>query len=188
MDKFAVKIENVVASGVLRQNIDLNAVMKEFPEAKRRPKRFPGVILRAKCPSVTFLIFESGKIICVGARSEREAEKALRKLIHRLEGEGILAGGGFEIQVKNIVASASLGGSVDLLRLYESMREMRGRVMYEPDQFPGLIYRMDSPKAVLLIYPNGRLVCVGARSEKDVHIAVLKIRRELERKKLIYRR
>jgi transcription initiation factor TFIID TATA-box-binding protein len=186
LGELAIKIENVVASGALKHKIDLNAVIKVFPEAEYRPKKFPGVILRVKQPSATFLIFGSGKIVCVGARSEREAEIALRKLIHRLEDEGVLIAGEPEIQIKNVVASANLGGSVDLLRLYESTREMRGRVMYEPDQFPGLIYRMARPKAVLLIYSNGRLVCVGARREKDVHDAILKIHQELETKKLIY--
>jgi transcription initiation factor TFIID TATA-box-binding protein len=184
--ELAIKIENVVASGALKQRIDLNAVVQAFPEAEYRPKRFPGVILRLKRPSTTFLIFRNGKLVCVGARSEKETEIALRKLARKLEKAGIPIVGKPEIQTKNVVASASLGGSVDLLKLYESATEMRGRVMYEPEQFPGLVYRMDSPKAVFLIYSNGKVVCVGARKEKDVKNAVIKLRQQLEDKKLIY--
>jgi len=182
----SVKIENVVASGELKHRIDLNALVQAFPEAEYRPKQFPGVIFRLKRPSTAFLIFESGKIVCVGARSEGEAKRALRRLVQKLRNEGILIVGKPEMEIKNVVASASLGGPVDLLQLYESTRDMRGRIMYEPEQFPGLIYRMDYPKAVFLIYSNGKAVCVGARKEEDVHRAVLKLRQELEEKKLIY--
>jgi transcription initiation factor TFIID TATA-box-binding protein len=184
--ELAVKIENVVASGALKHRIDLNAVEKAFPEAEYRPGRFPGLVFKLKRPSTTFLIFGNGKLVCVGARSEKETRTALRTLVRKLEKEGIPITGKPEIQIKNVVASASLGGSVDLLQLYESTREMRGRIMYEPEQFPGLIYRMDDPKAVFLIYSNGRIVCVGARKEKDVHHAVLKLHQQLEEKKLIY--
>jgi len=181
-----VKIENVVASGELKNRIDLSAVVHAFPEAEYRPRQFPGVIFRLKRPRTAFLIFESGKIVCVGASSEEEAREALRKLVRKLRNGGILILGKPEIEIKNVVASASLGGPVDLLQLYESTRDMRGRIMYEPEQFPGLIYRMDRPKAVFLIYSNGKVVCVGARKEEDVHHAVSKLRHELEEKKLIY--
>ncbi|MFB0504100.1 MAG: TATA-box-binding protein [Candidatus Bathyarchaeia archaeon] len=184
----AVKIENVVASGAMKHRIDLNAVVQAFPEAEYRPGRFPGVVFRLKRPSTTFLIFGNGKLVCVGARSEKEAKMALHELVRKLKGEGIPIVGKAEIQVKNVVASASLGGSVDLLQLYESTREMRGGIMYEPEQFPGLIYRMDNPKAVFLIYSNGKIVCVGARKEKDVYHAVLKLHQQLKEKKLIYHR
>jgi len=182
----AVKIENVVASGTLKHRIDFDTVVHAFPEAEYRPRQFPGVIFKLKRPSTTFLIFESGKLVCVGARSEKEARTALRKLVRKLKEGGVVIVGEPEIKIKNVVASASLGGSVDLLQLYESTREMRGRIMYEPEQFPGLIYRMDSPKAVFLIYSNGKVVCVGARKESDVHSAVLKLYEELEEKDLIY--
>lgn len=185
--ELSVKIENVVASGVFKHRIDLNAVVQTFPEAEYRPEQFPGVIFRLKRPTTTFLIFESGKLVCVGARSEKEVERAFRTLVRKLKKGSILIIGKPEIQIKNVVASASLGGSVDLLQLYESTREMRGRIMYEPDQFPGLIYRMESPKAVFLIYSNGKIVCVGARKEKDVYHAVLKLQQRLEEKRLIYR-
>jgi len=186
--ELAIKIENVVASGTLKHRIDFNAVVQAFPEAEYRPRQFPGVIFKLKKPSTTFLIFESGKLVCVGARSENEAKRALQKLVRKLKEGGVLIVGKPEIKIKNVVASASLGGSVDLLQLYESASEMRGRIMYEPEQFPGLIYRMDDPQAVFLIYSNGKVVCVGAKRETDVHSAVLKLYQELKGKELIYRR
>jgi len=181
-----VKIENVVATSELKHGIDLNAVLKAFPEAEYRPKQFPGLIFILKRPRVTYLIFRTGKMVCTGARSEREAERALRKLVRALKEGGIIIEGKTEIKVVNIVASANLGGSVDLSELYESERDMRGGIIYEPEQFPGLIYRMGDPRAVFLIFSSGKVVCTGARKEEDVHQAVIKLKQKLEEKNLIY--
>jgi len=180
-----VKIENVVASGTLERNIDLDAIVQAFPEAEYRGK-FPGVVFKLERPSTTFLIFANGKLICVGAKSEKEVKTALQKLTRKLEEVGIVIPRKPEIQIKNIVATTSLGGPVDLPQLFESSGEMRGRIMYEPEQFPGVIYRMKSPKVVFLIFSTGKVVCVGAREEKDVRHAVSKLHKQLEEKRLIY--
>jgi len=181
-----VKIENVVASATLRHGIDLQAVVKAFPDVGYRPGRFPGLVFRLKKPRTSTLIFGSGKMICTGARSGREAERALRKLVRALKEGGIIIEGKTEIKVVNIVASANLGGSVDLSELYESERDMRGGIIYEPEQFPGLIYRMEDPRAVFLIFSSGKVVCTGARKEEDAHQAVIKLKQKLEEKNLIY--
>lgn len=183
--KLNVKIENVVATASLKHRIDLNAVVEAFPSVEYRPKQFPGIIFRLKSLKTTTLIFGSGNMVCTGARSEKEAERSLSRLVRVLKKGGMLIVGKPEIKVVNIVASASLGGSVDVLGLYESERGMRGRIMYEPDQFPGLIYRMKSPRAVFLIFASGKVVCTGTRQEEDVHCAVTKLHQELEGKGVI---
>ncbi len=52
--------------------------------------------------------------------------------------------------------------------------------MYEPEQFPGLMYRMEEPRAVVLVFGSGKLVCTGAKRETDVYRAIEKIRQKLE--------
>jgi transcription initiation factor TFIID TATA-box-binding protein len=125
-------------------------------------------------------------MICTGARSEKEAERALRKLVNVLKEGGILILEKPEIKIVNVVATANLMGSVDLLELYESERSMRGRIVYEPEQFPGLIYRMEDPRAVYLIFSSGKLVCTGAKREEDVHQAVIKLHQQLDEKNMIH--
>jgi transcription initiation factor TFIID TATA-box-binding protein len=181
-----INIENIVASATVKHRMELNAVVKAFPDAEYRPGRFPGLVFRLKKPKTSTLIFGSGKMICTGARSEKEAERALRKLVKVLKEGGILIMGKPEIKIVNVVATVNLGGPVDLLELYESERGMRGRIVYEPEQFPGLIYRMDSPRAVFLIFSSGKLVCTGARREEDVHQAVIKLHQQLDEKNLIH--
>jgi transcription initiation factor TFIID TATA-box-binding protein len=181
-----VKIENVVASGTLTHRIDLNAVVKAFPEAEYRPEQFPGLIFRLKKPKTATLIFASGKMVCTGAKSEKMSHKALKKIVRTMKKGGIVITGKLGVKVVNIVASASLGGKVDLLQMYETERGMRGKLIYEPDQFPGLIYRMSDPRAVFLIFSSGKLVCTGARREEDVDKAVVKLYNSLSEKNLIY--
>lgn len=177
-----VNIENVVASATLKQTIDLNTVVKTFPSVEYRPEQFPGLVFRLKKPKTATLIFNSGKMVCTGAKSENQAKKAVRKVVRELKSNGILITGKVEIQVQNIVASASLGGKVDL----EKSAFTLSRTMYEPEQFPGLIYRMGDPKVVILLFASGKLVCTGAKKEEEVYTAVNKLHQNLEDEALIY--
>jgi len=182
-----IKIENIVASGTLKHGIDLNAVVKAFPSAEYSPEKFPGVIFRLKKPRTATLIFHSGKMVCTGAGSEREARKALMKVVRKLKKSGIIIVGKPKIKIQNVVASASLPKLVDLAGLYEhEIRTMRGRMMYEPEQFPGLIYRMNNPHVVILLFASGKIVCTGAKNEEEVHQAVNKIHEKLEEESQFY--
>ena len=87
-----------------------------------------------------------------------------------------------EMKTQNIVASVSLGGRVDLEQAVVKLV----KTMYEPEQFPGLIYRMDEPKVVILLFASGKLVCTGAKKEQDVYDAVHKLHASLEEQNLIY--
>ena len=184
--KPVVKIENVVACAILKHGIDLRAVVKAFPVVEYQPKRFPGLVFKLKRPRTTTLIFGTGKMVCTGARSARDAVRALRQVVRTLNKGGIIINGKLEIEITNVVATASLGGKVDLLQLYDSEKGMRGRITYEPEQFPGLIYRMNDPKVVILLFSSGKLVCTGARKEEDAHKAVDNLRLRLEKNDLLY--
>lgn len=76
------------------------------------------------------------------------------------------------VNIENVVASADLNCKVDL----EDLALILKRTVYEPDQFPGLIYSMEDPKIVMLIFSSGKLICTGAKSEKDLIKAVEKLK------------
>ncbi len=180
--KASVRIENVVASATLNQKVDLNAVVKGYPSVEYRPEQFPGLVFRLKRPKTATLIFNSGKMVCTGAKSEKESRRAVMKVVKELKKGGIIIIGKPELKIQNIVASADLGGMIDLEKSAYSL----GRTMYEPEQFPGLIYRMDEPKVVILLFASGKLVCTGAKHEEDVYEAVSKLHQRLENEDLIY--
>ncbi|HEX68918.1 TATA-box-binding protein [Candidatus Bathyarchaeota archaeon] len=180
--KAVINIENVVASATMKQKVDLNAIVKSYPSVEYRPEQFPGLVFRLKRPKTATLIFNSGKMVCTGAKSEKEARRAVMKIIKELKKGGIIIISKPELKIQNIVASASLGGTIDLERAAFEL----GKTMYEPEQFPGLIYRMDEPKVVILLFASGKLVCTGAKREQDVYEAVNKLHEILEEKGLIY--
>jgi transcription initiation factor TFIID TATA-box-binding protein len=180
--KAIIKIQNVVASATLNQRVDLNAVVKGYPGVEYRPEQFPGLVFRIKRPKTATLIFSSGKMVCTGAKSEKEARRAVLKVVKELKKGGIIIIRKPELKIQNIVASASLGGRIDLEQVVGALR----KTMYEPEQFPGLIYRMDEPKVVILIFASGNLVCTGAKKEQDVYDAVNKLHASLEEQDLIF--
>ena len=180
--KAVINIQNVVASVTLNQKVDLNAVVKSYPGVEYRPEQFPGLVFRIKRPKTATLIFNSGKMVCTGAKSEKEAFRAVVSVIMELKKGGIIIISKPEFKIQNIVASASLGGKIDL----EQAVSRLVKTMYEPEQFPGLIYRMDEPKVVILIFASGNLVCTGAKKEQDVYDAVHRLHGSLEEQNLIF--
>ena len=89
----SITIENVVASATLNQRIDLNAVVKGNPWVEYRPETFPGLVFRIKKPKTAILIFRTGKMVCTGAKSEKEAKRAIKKVIKELKKSGIIIPG-----------------------------------------------------------------------------------------------
>ena len=177
-----ISIENVVASATLDQEIDLLAIMKVFRNVEYRPKQFPGLVFRLKKPKTATLIFGSGKMVCTGAKSEKMAHNAVHKVVEELKNNDIIILGEPKITIQNIVASANLHCKIDL----ETAADIMEDVMYEPEQFPGLIYRMKEPKVVMLLFASGKLVCTGAKYEDMVREAVEKLYDVLNDYALIY--
>jgi transcription initiation factor TFIID TATA-box-binding protein len=180
--KPTISIENVVTSATLNQKVDLNAVVKGYPGVEYRPEQFPGLVFRIKRPKTATLIFSSGKMVCTGAKSEKESKRAVAKVVKELKRGGIIIIGKPELKVQNIVASANLSGLIDLEKAAYSL----GKTMYEPEQFPGLIYRMEEPKVVILLFASGKLVCTGAKREEDVFVSINKLHTLLEETNLIF--
>ncbi len=180
----SIKIENIVATVTLDQTLDLYAIERSIPTVEYNPDQFPGLIFRLDTPKVTALIFKSGKMVVTGAKSTLELIRAVKKIIRTLRKKGIVITGKPKIQIQNIVASANLYVEVNLEKAAFLLEDN----MYEPEQFPGLIYRMSDPQVVLLIFSSGKMVITGAKSEDEVKEAVYKIYQKLKELGCIRRR
>ena len=179
--KPVIAIVNVVASATIEQKLDLVDITKKFPDVEYHPEQFPGAVFRLKTPRTATLLFGSGKMVCTGAKSEAMAIKAVNIVVQNLRKGKIKIKNEPIVTIQNIVSSINLGGKVNL----EQAARTLPRSMYEPEQFPGLIHRMLDPKTVILIFASGKLVCVGARIEKDIHRSVNQIHSLLEEKNLM---
>ncbi|MEB3845188.1 MAG: TATA-box-binding protein [Desulfurococcales archaeon] len=175
------KIENIVATVILDHPLDLNLIETRIPDVDYNPDQFPGLVFRLSNPKVTALIFKSGKMVVTGAKSVNQLVFAIKKIIKSLIDAGIPVRGVPKTQIQNIVASANLHAYVDL----EAAAYALPGSMYEPEQFPGLIYRMPSPTVVLLIFSSGKMVITGAKREIDVENAVVNIYKTLWKEKCI---
>ena len=176
-----IEIVNVVASATIEQPLDLNYITMKFPDVEYHPDQFPGAVFRLKNPKTATLLFGSGKMVCTGAKSEELAVKAVNTVVQKLRKGKIKIKNDAVVTVQNIVSSINLGGTVKL----EQAARTLPRSMYEPEQFPGVIHRMLDPKTVILIFASGKLVCVGAKQEDDIHRSVNQIHSELEEKNLM---
>src|SRR2546427_10686631 len=173
-----IKIENVVASTSLGGELDLQAIALALGGAEYEPEQFPGLIYRLKEPKTATLLFRSGKVVCTGAKSLDHVKTAIDTVAKQIEAAGIPVKEHPGIEVQNIVASSDLGTEITLNAIAISLG--LEKVEYEPEQFPGLVYRIDVPKVVVLLFGSGKLVCTGARKPSDVEEAVEKITQELK--------
>jgi transcription initiation factor TFIID TATA-box-binding protein len=172
-----IRIENVVASTSLGGELDLQAIALALEGAEYEPEQFPGLIYRLKEPKTATLLFRSGKVVCTGAKSLNDVKLAISKVSKQIEAAGVHIKIEPKIEVQNIVASSDLESEINLNAIAISLG--LDKVEYEPEQFPGLVYRLDSPKVVVLLFGSGKLVCTGARKPEDVDVAVKKITEEL---------
>ena len=176
-----IEIVNVVASATINQRLDLVEITKKFPSVEYHPEQFPGAVFRLENPKTATLLFGSGKMVCTGAKSQKLAETAVSNVVKLLRKGKVKIKEDAIVTIQNIVSSINLGGKVNL----EQAARTLPRSMYEPEQFPGLIHRMLDPKTVILIFSSGKLVCVGAKLEKEVHRSVNLIHSLLEEKNLM---
>lgn len=172
-----VRIENVVASTSLGEELDLQSIALTLDGAEYEPDQFPGLIYRLKEPKTAVLLFRSGKVVCTGGKSMSQVEESIRLIAASIRkgGQKILRNP--KIEVQNIVSTSDLGGEINLNSVAVTLG--LDRVEYEPEQFPGLVCRLDEPRVVVLLFGSGKLVCTGARRPSDAARAVEKIAKEL---------
>lgn len=178
-----ITIQNIVSSINLGVKLDLNDLAIKLNGADYEPESFPGLIYRIKSPKSAILIFHSGKLVCTGAKNLEQVEKALETTVDNLTRAGVVITEKPTFQVQNIVASADLGHEINLNAVAVTLG--LDRVEYEPEQFPGLVYRLTVPKVVVLLFGSGKMVCTGAKTEDDVKLAVENVRKELTLARLL---
>ncbi|HLC55418.1 MAG TPA: TATA-box-binding protein [Candidatus Nanoarchaeia archaeon] len=171
MPKKEIKIQNIVISSDLEKDIPLIKLAETLPNTEYNPEQFPGLVMRIKEPKTSALIFSSGKIVCTGAKSMAKVKEAVKKIIQNIEKIRIKITTTPKINVQNMVASGSIGMDLNLNLLAMDLEETE----YEPEQFPGLVYKLPGTRATFLLFSNGKIVCTGTKSEAKLREAVDKL-------------
>ncbi len=172
-----IKVQNIVASTTFAEKLDLDVIAQSLEEAEYEPEQFPGLVYRLKNPKTATLLFRSGKANCTGAKNIEDVRATIDIIAEKLKKLGVEAYKNPEIVIQNIVATSDLGGELNLSEVAISLG--LENVEYEPEQFPGLVYRIREPKVAMLLFGSGKIVCAGARKIEDVSKAVEKLSEEL---------
>ncbi|KAJ5076223.1 tata box-binding protein-like protein [Anaeramoeba ignava] len=164
-------VENVVSTVSLGTELDLKDIALHARNAEYNPKRFSALIMRIRDPKTTALVFSSGRIVCTGAKDEELSKTAARKYARIIQKIGYNVKF-LDFKIQNIVGSCDAHFSISLENLSSSHAQFSN---YEPELFPGLVYRMCAPKVVLLIFVSGKLVLTGAKTREDLNLAYKRI-------------
>ncbi len=176
--KISYVITNIVASANLGLELDLFSLAQKVKEVEYEPEQFPGAILKFKDPKASLLLFKNGKVVCVGCKKRKLIEQTIERTIKLLlpYAKNIIKRKKPEIEVTNIVAAAAFDMQIDLYKIAYKLRD----VEYEPEQFPGAILKFKDPKASLLLFKNGKVICAGAKNEKEIQLALEKAHKLLK--------
>jgi transcription initiation factor TFIID TATA-box-binding protein len=169
--EFKIKIQNIVAFTVLGKDISLDEMLQNVEDTEWQPEQFPGLVYKIKDPRASALIFSQGKIVCTGTKTLEDLEKAMKKIVARIRKAGMSMPNKYDTRVENIVASTKVDGDITLEEIATTLENSE----YEPEQFPGLVYRISEPRVAFLIFGSGRVIVAGAQNEKDIHRALHKL-------------
>ena len=172
-----IKVQNIVASTTFAEKLDLDVIAQSLEDAEYEPEQFPGLVYRLKNPKTATLLFRSGAANCTGAKTIEDVRTTIKIIAEKLEKIGVKVYKNPEIVIQNIVATSDLDGELNLSEVAISLG--LENVEYEPEQFPGLVYRIKEPKVAMLLFGSGKIVCAGARKIEDVSLAVEKLSKEL---------
>lgn len=164
-------LQNIVSTVNLGCQLELKKIALYARNAEYNPKRFAAVIMRIRSPRTTALIFSSGKMVCTGAKSEDDSRLAARKYARIIQKLGFAAKF-MDFKIQNIVGSIDVGFCLRLECFHTCHSQF---CSYEPELFPGLIYRLHEPKVVLLIFVSGKVVITGAKLRSEINEAFEKI-------------
>ena len=173
-EQYTYEIQNVVATVIttIKEKIDLKIIARAYPDIEYNPERFPGLVMRVIKPKATGLIFSTGKMVITGMKRPTEAPSVVSQIITRINKCKISMKEPI-ITIQNFVVSGDIKCGIDLNKATVVM----DNVMYEPEVFPGLIYRMKEPKSVLLLFSTGKIVCTGVKDEETVKLVFDKLYR-----------
>lgn len=173
----SIQVENVVASSDIGHELDLATLSEDLTPSDFDPDNFPSLVYQSQDPDAATLLFRSGKIVCTGAQTINGATTALEDVFYRLRELGVDVAASPDIEIQNIVSSGDLDHALNLNAIAIGLG--LENVEYEPEQFPGLVYRLDDPDVVALLFGSGKFVVTGGKLLDDAEEALTVIEEQL---------
>lgn len=171
-----LKIQNIVATCSLGKDVPLVKLAKSNANTEYNPEQFPGLVLRIKKPKSAVLVFSSGNLVCTGTKSVAQVKKVIQEVIKQLRKINVRVTKVPKVDVQNIVASGAINLTLNLNELALLLEDTE----YEPEQFPGLVYKLIEPTATFLLFTNGKLVCTGTKNRKQLEESIQQLLRNIK--------
>lgn len=175
MAKSDLKVQNIVATTSLGKEVSLTKLARSQSNTEYNPEQFPGLVLRIDKPKSAVLVFSSGNLVCTGTKSVAQVKEVIKAVIKQIAKIGVKVTQVPKITVQNIVAS----GSIDLKLNLNLLALQLENTEYEPEQFPGLVYKLDEPTATFLLFSNGKLVCTGTKNKQQLEESMEKLNKNV---------
>lgn len=169
-------IQNIVATSSLGKPVSLTKLAKSYHNTEYNPEQFPGLVLRVKKPKSAVLVFSSGNLVCTGTKSVAQVKEVIDQVIKQLAKIGVRITEKPKITVQNIVASGTINVDLNLNILALELENTE----YEPEQFPGLVYKLDNPTTTFLLFSNGKLVCTGTKNKQQLEDAMEQLNKNIK--------
>ena len=174
--KSNLKVQNIVATTSLGKDISLTKLARTQSNTEYNPEQFPGLVLRVEKPKSAVLVFSSGNLVCTGTKSVAQVKEVIRAVIRQIAKIGVRVTDMPKITVQNIVAS----GSIELTLNLNVLALQLENTEYEPEQFPGLVYKLVDPPATFLLFSNGKLVCTGTKNKQQLEDSLVQLHRNIK--------
>jgi transcription initiation factor TFIID TATA-box-binding protein len=171
----SLSVQNIVATTSLDKEVSLTKLARTQPNTEYNPDTFPGLVLRIKKPKSAVLVFSSGNLVCTGTKSIAQVKEVVQQVIKQLKKIGVNVTTKPKITVQNIVASGAINLDLNLNTLALELENTE----YEPEQFPGLVYKLDEPNATFLLFSNGKLVCTGTKNKAQLEDSVVQLNKNV---------
>jgi len=165
-----ITVENIIAFVKIADELDIHKIAERVPGFMYDPTEFLGLTLKLDEPNVAILLLPNGKVICTGAKKIEDIESSIKEVVKKVKIIGVKIKSKMDIEIQNIIAALDLKKEINLSSISKGL--MLENMSYEPEQFPGLVYKMDDTGAILLIFSSGKIVCTGVKNLEDAYKAI----------------
>jgi len=149
--------------------------LAKLPSVIYNPSRYFCAYFKDESMESKVSIFASGKMIAVGAKSEKAATRDLMHVVQILSKHGFVRNSRPKVTVQSIVVTVELDRTINL----DELQELIPGLVYEPEQFPGAIFRPLYLDVTVLVFASGKMVVAGLKSESPIEETVQSVLNEL---------
>ena len=165
-----VKIENIVAYAQISDSFDIDHLAEMITDFEYIPEEFKGLSWKIDDPKAAILVLPNGKAICTGTKRIEDVERAINKTLDKINAAKIKVNSNPKIEIQNIIASTNVEKELHLSSISKGL--INEHVNYKPEEFPGLIYKIDHLGAIIIVFSSGKIVCTGTKTIDDASKAI----------------